>query len=108
MTAPLTPPSVPAVDRPHITAPAASRSGVLILPRTVSIGFAVLIITGVFGAGAWTAALTHRVSALESEYSKALKRQEAASTTLQRIERTLCALCLAQADKSACSQSCGL
>ena len=91
-----------------MTAPAASRSGVLVLPRTVSIGFMVLIVTGVFGAGAWTAALTHRVSALETDYSKVLKQQEAASATLQRIERTLCALCLAQADKGACSQSCGL
>lgn len=48
----------------------------IVLPRAIGMGMLVAAISGVFGAGAWTATLSQRVASLEGEQAQRFERIE--------------------------------
>lgn len=48
----------------------------VVLPRAIGVSVLVVVVSGVFGAGAWTAALSQRVSSLEQAQGQRISKLE--------------------------------
>lgn len=88
------------------------------IPRSLGWGAAIAILSAGLGAGVWAKTLDQRVAELERAKDKAEVSATEASRSLQRIEKTLCAVCMglqarrgedvSNLGQGACRASCGL
>lgn len=107
--------TTPAIPQPSRSSPDANG---IPIPRTLGWGVAITLFSACLGAAAWANTLDNRVAALERSQDKAETTAADASKALQRIEKTLCAVCMGLQAKrgedvtnlgqGACRASCGL
>lgn len=97
--------SAPVIPQPSRSSPDAPG---IPIPRHLGWGVAITLFSACLGAAAWAKTLDTRVAELERAQDKAEIVAADASKALQRIEKTLCAVCMANLGQGACRASCGL